>query len=201
MKRKYEDVVKGRIAKLKSEIDKYIDRLGAERLTEILIDKFALSDKKASNFLGLINELTPNISYGAIPEDWFFEPGVQQRGKFWYVIEKDDDKHRIVRRCNSLKELAPEIREERDEIRNTIQLFWKLPDKEKNIVIELWPKEYQDYLRKKPHDIGSEEYILPENEQKIYSATEIADIVVSKRYDSEKETIKSYAKLGKASNK
>jgi len=189
MKRKYVDVAMDRISELKSEIDLYIDRLGAEKMTEILMERFALSDNQASSFLDLIDKMISDVSYEAIPKDWFFKVRVRHKGDTLYVSNKDDSKPGGPIRCKSLKKFAKDIREERDIIRETIQLTWKLSDKKKNAVINRWKEEYHGYLNKMP-------VTLLGDEQKVLSATEIANKVMAKRYDSGPETIESYSKLG-----
>ncbi|BBO67927.1 hypothetical protein DSCA_18570 [Desulfosarcina alkanivorans] len=178
-----------RISELKSEIDLYIDRLGAEKMTEILMERFALSDNQASSFLDLIDNMIPDVSYEAIPEDWFFDVRVHRVGDTYSVSQKDGSKRGGPIRCKSLKKFAKDIREERDIIRDTIQLTWKLSDEKRHSVIEKWQDEYHDHLNKIP-------VTLPGDELKVLSATEIANRVVAKRYSSKESSIETYAKLG-----
>jgi hypothetical protein len=189
MTRKDEERTYKRIAKLKLKFDQDIDRLGTEKLMEILMVKFALNENQASDFMDLISEMVPDVSYEAIPEDWFFEVRVHRVGDTYSVSKKDDSKRGGPIRCKSLKKFTKDIREERDIIRDTIRLTWKLSDEKKHAVIERWKEEYRGYLNKIP-------VTLPDNELKVLSATDIANRIVAKRYSSTESSIESYAKLG-----
>ena len=175
MKRKYEDVAFDRIAKLKKEIDSYRIRLGEKRLFEILVDRFGVSDKDARHFLRIMEEMIPGVPFDAIPQEWFFDPG---RNSY-----------------QSLRSMRDEIREERKDIIYTINSFWKLSKELQSNNIELWPEEWHKHLMKEKIIIDDEEEV--NSAEVVYSAPEIADLILSKRYETTPSTIYSYAKAEK----
>jgi hypothetical protein len=167
MKIKYEDVAFDLIKKFKQEIDTYTSRLGQQKLKEILFSYFSLSEKDSCKFLELFENMIPGVPFDAIPQEWFFT--VNQNSTY-----------------KPISESRSRIRKERLIIIDAIKVCWSLPEELKTNVIKLWPDEWRGYLEKKQIDTGDE--IVQ------YSASEIANLILSKRYEATPSTINSYSK-------
>jgi hypothetical protein len=155
MKRKYEDVVFDRIAKLNKEINTYLNHLGEGKLIEILTNRFGLTDSYAELFLEIIEKMMPAVPPDAKPQKWFF-----QKIKEYPFETKTRYRSRI--------------RKERLLVIETIKKIWKMPEKLRSNAIEFWPKKWRKFIDKKA--------IVFRDEQGIISATEIANLILSERY-------------------
>ena len=128
MKRKYEDIAFDRLKKLIENVDKSIRQLGEPNFENILIEKFGLSDERASDLTEIFSEMIPGVSYDAIPKDWFFING--RKGGV------------------SPRKMGHKIRDERKEITETIKSLWNLPSQLQAELIENWPDEWHRHLIK-----------------------------------------------------
>jgi hypothetical protein len=166
MKRKYEDIAFDRIKNLVEDVDKSIRQLGDLQFRDILTEKFALSDERAFDLIEIFSEMIPGVSYDAIPKNWFF----------------------IKRRKSvvSPRKMRHTIRDERKEITETIKSLWNLPSQLQAELIENWPDEWQGHLRK--------EKIITSDEEVVYTAGQIANLILAERYETTPTTINSYAK-------
>ena len=193
MKRKYVDEMADKIAELKQEIDKYLNRPGEGKMKEILHHQFALSEKDTREFIRIIEDMICGASFEDLPEDWFFEKRFPRREKTskGKIIRNGRSKkpfRKPMYRFKSRKEESLEIRREHEEVKNKIKQFWKLSDNVKNRVLERWPEEYCDFLLKtKIIDDGDEIH-------EKFSAAYIANIILSKRWDLSTKTIETYIK-------
>jgi hypothetical protein len=167
MKRKYEDVVFDRIAKFNKEINTYLNHLGEGKLIEILTNRFGLTDSYAELFLEIIEKMIPAVPPDAKPQKWFFQKITE------YSFET---KTRYRRR----------IRKERHIVIESIKTLRKLSEKLRSDAIGLWPPKWQKYLDKRE--------IVEGEEKGIISPTEIANRILSKRYELRPGTINTYAK-------
>lgn len=167
MKRKYKDVVFDRIAELFKEIDTYLSRLGEPQLIEMLKDRFGIQDWEAERFLEIIEKMIPAVPPDAKPQKWFFQKIKE------YPFET---KTRYRRR----------IRKERHIVIESIKTLRKLSEKLRSDAIGLWPPKWQKYLDKRE--------IVEGEEKGIISPTEIANRILSKRYELTPGTINTYAK-------
>jgi hypothetical protein len=132
----------------------------------ILIEKFGLSDERASDFIEIFSEMIPGFSYDLIPNQKFFM--------------------RCRTIVNQLSKYRNEIRDEKIEIIETIHSLWKLPTESQLEYIKMWPDEWHKYLRK--------EEIETDDERVVCTAAEIANLILAKRYETTPTTINSYAK-------
>ncbi len=169
MKPKFEDAAFDRIEKLVEEVNKSIRQLGGNRFKNILIDKFGLSDERAFDFIEIFSEIIPGVSNDVIPKNWFFMNG-RKNGV-------------------SLRKIRHKIRNERGEISDTIKSFWKLPKESQAELIGNWPDKWHRHIRM--------EAIIAGEEEVVYAAGQIADLILAERYETTPTTINSYAKRDK----
>jgi hypothetical protein len=169
MKPKYKDAAFDRIEKLVEEVNKSIRQLGENSFKNILNDKFGLSNERASDFIEIFSEIVPGVSNDVIPKDWFFMNG-RKNGA-------------------SLRKVRHKIRNERREISDTIMSFWKLPKVSQAELIERWPDEWHRHIRR--------EAIIAGEEEVVYTAGQIADLILAERYETTPTTINSYSKRDK----
>jgi hypothetical protein len=169
MKPKYKDTAFDRIKKLVEEVNKSIRQLGENRFKNFLIDKFGLSDERTSDFIEIFSEIFPGVSNDAIPKHWFFMNG-----------RKNGVALRMIRH---------KIRNERREISDTIKSFWNLPKELQAEHIGSWPDEWHRHIKR--------EAIIAGEEEVVYTAGQIADLILTERYETTPTTINSYAKRDK----
>lgn len=197
-KRKYADIAKDNIAKLKSEIDKDKERLGTEILIDILINKFDLTGNAAFTFLKIVDDmvdlgqLITDVNSEAIPANWFFEKLLIRKKDGWYTLEDRSNLKGIYRKkYKNLHQLQPQIRKERDSIKKTIKHFWDLKPEQQEASLHLWKKKYHDHLKKREINLGRD------HGMKKYNATELANLITASRYSCKESTIESFAKPGR----
>lgn len=130
------------------------------------IKKFVDKDILAHIIEDIIRRLNSDI----LPDDWFFKSAKN--------IQKQSSKKLI--------EYSSQIRSERDKIKYTIEQFWELPEDIRKILLDMWPSEYRKYLNKKPINTGDE--IIDD-----YISTDVANIILAKKYKSTPGTIYKYA--------
>jgi hypothetical protein len=166
MKRKYDDLAFNRIKNLVEEFNKSIYQIGALEIIDILYDQFALPNKKATTLINIIMEMIPGVSCDVIPKDWFFV--------------------KRLKTPKSIRIMRSKIREQRDQIKDCIKAFWKLPGEAQLKIIEMWPEKFHPHLLKKG--------IITGEELVVYSAAQIANLILAEQYDTTPTTINSYAK-------
>lgn len=189
MRRTYEDIMFDKIFEI---IELYKKRLGEEKLISILCDRFCLSDKEAKGFIKLISYMIPGISYYILPQKWFFHTVDIGRNRIPSKIKR---RKSSPRRKKTLKDYATAIRKQHREIKEAIIGLWELDSDKQKILLKEWPSKYHSYLLKKEMPIkGEEEW----DGRKIYSASEIAIIVLANNYYSTPSTIATYVKPGKS---
>jgi hypothetical protein len=154
------------------EIKKHIKLHGDKKLRTELCHNAGLSHEDAGNLIDIIGNIVPDISYDALPGEWFFQMA-PKAGK-----------------SNILKNQKDKIRREREEIQYTIKQFRDLNNDLKEVVLEWWPEEYHNKLQNKEIDDGDEI-------RDKFSETEIANEVLAGRYGSTVETINTYCKKSK----
>lgn len=193
MKRSYEDLAIDSITKLKAEVEKHKNRLGAKNLTEIMYNHFALSLDKAENLMELINEMIPDVSHDAIPKAWFFYPKKPRevRSSRHKIVRAKKGRHtktfrKPLNRYETLKEQAAEMRQEKIKVKKTVEKFWSLSDTVKSTVLKLWPEEYWPHLQRQEIDDG--------DEMRVSTLNEIANLIISKRYLTTPATVATYTK-------
>jgi vacuolar-type H+-ATPase subunit H len=177
MKKPYKVKARGRILKLKDEVDKSIEQIGKKEVRKILENYFGLSPEESGNFINIIENLDyKEIGHHTIPEKWFFEPPrpKRRRGKRGKMVDVP-----MTERIN-------EIKKEYEDIKYAIEQYRNLPDDLKKKAIKKWCKDHIGY-----EDRDYRDYVdgkMPGTK----SADEVSYLILSKRWMASEETIRKY---------
>ncbi len=177
MMSEYGKDIKKKFVKLLECIEQFKGELNREELQDILITNLALSEKDTRKFIKLTEKMIPDINFYAIPNPKLFDH-FRCKGKT---------------KSKTLAKYSPQIKKEKNEMKETIKSFMELPDDAKKIIIEDWPKKYHDLLNKVLQtipDIDHEKY----NEKIVLEPYQIADIIIGDRYGLAPSTIGTYSR-------
>jgi len=193
----YGEDIKEKIAILIEKMEQFKGELNREEFREILAKNFALSDKDAIIFMKLMDKMIPHVDYYAIPDQNLFKIFKDSlKGK------KSNKTPAQIReeKSKNFKKHAPQIRKEKNEMKETIKAFMAMPVDAQKIIIDDWPTKYHDFLNKIPQkipDIDHEKYY----EENVFEPYQIADIIIGNRYGLAPSTIEKYSRPGKKKKK
>ena len=190
MNKKDENVVFNKTAEIQKTINGLINKYGEKYIIEILNSQFGLSSRDSRQLLRIAQDMVEGIPHDALPENWFFRPAPSQM------------------RRGILKKRKPQIRREQDEVQHTIDKFRKLPDEQRDKVLNRWRKKYRNALQGKlaycdikgnlvdfegdedEVDFDGETY----NEDRKMPSSLISNNIIAERWDSTPSTIETYCK-------
>jgi hypothetical protein len=185
------------ISELKNQIGNVSDRRRKKSLLKVFQEHFCLYDDEAKAFLENLDRIVCGATYEALPPGFLSEPlpelPFRQRPPKGTPIQRWRSR-KTPPKDQPLKRYAHRIRSERDELKDAIEEFWKLPDEPTVCLLEKWKshlpkpfKKWRGYLLRLPVDTGDE--ILED-----YPAAYVANEIIAERWESTASTIETYCK-------